>query len=769
MPLRHCALLLVLVCLHAETYSLQTPRMTVELASDGAIVQITDRRSGQQFIATPKPLFDLILSMPPEAQPGAERLGGADGPPITRVENQALPPKLVFQRVGPGDFTAIAWDRSDPRRWLVRYQHHRRLGLEVAVTLAVDDEGNLACGWAATGIPAQQAIHLVAFPQFLLRPTLGADDADDHLLWPSPGSEGGVLLRSPARRDRQAMGKYPGWLPVQLQAYYDDRAGLYLACHDPGGHVKRHRLATIAKTSVEMKIEHLVPEIPGASHALPYPVVLTTFQGDWYDAAERYKAWASQQHFCAKKIAERDDLPAFLGPGSGLLIENLRDANDPDRLGKNLERLPGRVADFRRATGLDRVVVALFGFEKQGSWAGIDYFPPHPSESALRRACSALRRQGDAVDLHPSSFWWVIKRRDTRFGPAFDDTADAVAGQDMLTREPDGSIRLLDLYDRAEDKNGGYQGQTVALCHGCAQAQRTVRDIYVACARLGADMVAFDQELGGGQMFPCYHPGHGHPPGHGPWMLADLLSVADAIRAEVGQQPGGFAVTIEKCGEGMLQRMQTFYNRSHCITDHHLDDGAAIGLFPYLYHEYLPLLSAPPLRDWKSYALRRRSLAVALTQGLIPGLYHWEWPEPTDTPRPYPTAVGAAFTAYAPAGRSAPEFLHRGRCVRPPAITCADDTIPIGTPTLDTASDEPPLRLPSVIAGSFVSADGHIGTILVNATDKPQKAVVATTWTGRPAELQSRERRRQQSWPSLPPRIELSLEPLGVRWLVIGP
>ena len=63
---------------------------------------------------------------------------------------------------------------------------------------------------------------------------------------------------------------------------------------------------------------------------LPYNVVLGTFHGDWYAAAEIYRDWASKQPFCATKLAQRTDIPKWIADSPPAIAFPMRGQGDWD-------------------------------------------------------------------------------------------------------------------------------------------------------------------------------------------------------------------------------------------------------------------------------------------------------------------------------------------------------------------------------------------------------------------------------------------------------
>lgn len=105
---------------------------------------------------------------------------------------------------------------------------------------------------------------------------------------------------------------YPGqWASTQLMAYYNDAGGLYLACDDATG-LPKFIDRVMEEDGVTLGLAHYPGTRGPGETKLPYNVVVGTFHGDWYRAAEIYRDWAVKQPFCGKKLADREDRPKWL-------------------------------------------------------------------------------------------------------------------------------------------------------------------------------------------------------------------------------------------------------------------------------------------------------------------------------------------------------------------------------------------------------------------------------------------------------------------------
>jgi len=161
-------------------------------------------------------------------------------------------------------------------------------GIGVEVELAFASDGSLEMRPGVTVAPGTVPPAHLYFP--LIDPApLAADHGDDVLVFPA---HSGWLIRRPLDvgvTEAPYPDGYQG-CSVQMLAYYTERVGgFYLACHDQHVTHKRLRFAP-GSTSIRHDAWDLRR---GAPLDLDYPVVFASLQdGDWYEAADRYRAWA---------------------------------------------------------------------------------------------------------------------------------------------------------------------------------------------------------------------------------------------------------------------------------------------------------------------------------------------------------------------------------------------------------------------------------------------------------------------------------------------
>jgi hypothetical protein len=713
----------------------------------GALIHLVNSVTGQDFVSSHeiRPLFTLTLTKPHE--------GKSLGIPAS-------------------DFSKVKVRRKSGKLELT-FTEHKSMPLSVHVTATADNEGLVHLNIAVNKIQ-DWALSTIKFPQFVSPTQLGNEISDDQMIIPS--GLGDILIKAPGSKTYQRSFLYPESMDMQFFSYYDTAAGLYMASYDSSGHYKRWRIVMEKDKLVEMHLTHLSPEVPALDVVLPYDVVLGTFTGDWRDAAGIYKKWAVQQPWCAKRISQRTDIPVYFREGSALLCVPYLHEKVQYKLFPfdHVNKLPEVAAEYQKRMQMPHIGFAPFGWENRGAWAGINYFPARPSDEIWRNVNTELHKKGNFTFVLPSGFSWVVKRRETRSGPAFDDTEDFEKRSEMVIHNADGKPWILDRY--ADETT--WHGTQVKLCHSSKDARETTTRFFLDIARLGISVVQFDQEHGGGQSVPCYSKSHGHLPGFTNQYCTDFQSLCTEILKKGKSIDSEFGLSTESTSELSIPYMATMWGRQCNEVDAYGIGLQTMGLFSYIYHEYIPVMGDGfsmghgMAETWGSAELRCYRLALPLVRGLIPTVYMETVPlEPKDE---WQKTVSTAFFSYGRIYARFTEYLLRGITIRPPEVKCAmqdvwhympddkGDMLPDGRRAIKVT-----VPRPTVVAGSFTAEDGSIGTVIVNTTSEKQPAKVKLTAGSRSATLFHVDRSEEQRWDHCPDEITVSLEPFGVRMLIL--
>ncbi len=591
---------------------------------------------------------------------------------------------------------------------------------------------------------------------------------------PNPGTH--IGLTTPGR------GMYPNGCPVQVAARYGQDAGMYLATQDGSGMVKGYHLKNSLREWVRLDILHYDTERVGTDFVVGYDTVVGTFgNGGWRTAAAMYKTWASRQPWCATKLSERHDIPDILlsgAPGVISGIQNEKGYSAVSRLGSGLEELPAYLRKYKAQINTSRMIFVPYGWENRGTWAGINYFPAIPSNASWKAANAALKAAGDATMLLVSGYWWVTKREASSGGPAFDDSTELVGpAHDMLVKLSNGSLFLDDQYNLNISKQP-WRGLSVELCHGHPNSSRTLAAIASGCMHLGAEVVSFDQEIGGGQATPCYDTNHAHGPGYGKYMWTGFEGLLKQVRADAAAAGTKLGLSTEQTSELSIPYMGTYWSRQFAVTSYPSWGFNGIGLFSYLYHEYVPAMSAALVQgqgpggvpEESDYPMRVTALANGLTRGtaLVPFDHDVELSPPAADP--WRGNISAAYFSFAgvvsattlpqhcslkcfrpgsafhgghglsrvhsqqtsssvactPQAPVFPEYLVLGESVVPPELVCANLSSWYYHHDAKTSNvTKQPILLRSAVIGSFrSSATGAVASVVASVVHTPQTVTI---------------------------------------------
>lgn len=154
---------------------------------------------------------------------------------------------------------------------------------------------------------------------------------------------GGILL---PKWKAAVEGEYPsgGW-SMQVAALSKQHDSVYLSTYDPDGWRKDFNIDPSTET---LRVLHY-PEgmaVAGSDFTDPYPIAFGPYQGDWTEAALRYRKWALQQKWAsAGPLSQRTDWSKRLADIGYWMVYNFP-LNDPEEV--PLNRLPEIAETARR-------------------------------------------------------------------------------------------------------------------------------------------------------------------------------------------------------------------------------------------------------------------------------------------------------------------------------------------------------------------------------------------------------------------------------------
>jgi hypothetical protein len=589
-----------------DRVTLKTARSTLafDRARAGAVVSLVDDGTGTEFVngRVAQDLFTIAWSRPDDTSGKLERLAGRDAERVAwDVSDRGV--TAIFQRLGGHDLTVTCTASTLPGRDDVRWQ------------LRVTGEAPIV-------------LEEVSFPIFDLRVPLAEDGKSDAVV---AGLTKGGVYHEPAQWDvgRGLSLSQPGNLAAQFGGYYSPRAGLLSHTCDARGFPKTLeclRTKDGLRWAWQRRCYHPLDE----PFELGYEISTTTFTArtpgevaDWRDAADRYKQWALARPWCAVPYAQRTDVPDWMKAGPSMIRFHRDWLAKPDRV-------EGWLDDYWQKHFPDvPLIVALWGWERVGSWVSPEYFPPYPSEAGFQRVVAAARRVGGHAFPWPSGYYWNVEYQENADGTfAWEDWDDFNAtGLAHALRQRDGTPLVRKLpWLRG--------GRNAVLCRGDAWTRRWFNRTAVTLMKLGCDMVQIDQVVGG--LAPgkgeCFSTEHGHPKGVGVWDADAFTAQLQTLAAECRRVQPGAVLSIEE--------PQELFNHLIGVQDYRdaqskrwpkLPGMTHASIFGYLYHEFLPVFQSNPRRG------DRQGLAYCAVTGQIP---HWvpHWPV-----TPSPSLVNGDF------------------------------------------------------------------------------------------------------------------------------
>lgn len=552
----------------------------------GALVRLADAGAGLELAIEGQELFRLVV-IPPGGDPRQPvELCSRDARAVTRLGGDGL--RLRFEGMGKQNLAAVCVVEAGP-------EGRFRFGIRV--------EGE-----------AGTFVERVDYPLLPLAAPLQGEGAGDALVFGT--TKGGVQERPHLwNPGRSAAGTQPGSLAAQFGCYYGAKGGVVTYCEDDAGHPKT-LLAVRTAHGLVLGWRHLMRHDLQKPVALSFPIVAGVFRGaagtatDWRDAAAIYKAWALQQPWCVKRLAERDDLPAWLKQGPAQVRFGREWLGQPERIEAWFDKYW-----TRHFEGVP-LIVTFWGWEGVATWVPPQYFPPYPSEDGLKRCVAAVKRAGGHAFFWPSGYQWCLsygKREDGSFEwedrARFEREAEPHAmvdkdGKVMLTNPP------------------WYRGgEAATLCRGDRWSRDWLTGIAVGLAERGGELFQIDQVVGAGMRGggDCRATTHGHPPGIGIWDVEAAHRQMTEMQAACRAAGVNMVLGYEEPQERFLQEVGIQdYRDYEVLRRPQVPPHRPESVFGYLYHEFVPLFQSNPVAE------DRAMTAHCIVTGQMPHLVpHW--------------------------------------------------------------------------------------------------------------------------------------------------
>ncbi len=572
-------------------------------------------------------------------------------------------------------FSCEAANPDDPadrhtRARLIWTGHGEATGFTATVDMALETLG-LAMTLTIANDTDAITVNRVDFPVLSLG-RIGDSADDDCFLAPTVS---GTLWPAPLVNGLSVRAEYPGgWGSMQFGAHYDDDAGLYIAVHDPVASAKRFRAFRHGtRNALDVRIEWPVPDasLPGNDFDMPGPAVLAAFQGDWFDAAGRYRAWAEREAawWPAREHWGRPDIPAWLldlcvwGRPSGAASSAV-----PQTLA---------FADYMG------VPTAVHWYNWHEIPFDNDYPHYFPAKEGFAEGVAALQDAGVRVMPYINGRLWDS------------DTSDfQTIALPAATKKRNGEPYIEHYGENPED--------LVPMCPTQKVWQDKVQEIVLRLLgpEFNVDGVYIDQ-VAAAPPAECYDRSHGHPLGGGAWwttlgywpMLTELNAVID-----------------REFPEKMLTSECTAEPFTHLFDGYltwHFQYNNAVPAFAAVYGGKIVLFGrSDGGEDLQAHWART---GQALVWGEQLGWYSTDYVERLPRAAEYLRRCARVRSRLLP-------YLARGRMLRPPAPS---GELPQVSSNWAWGGGDWPVTTPALQTGAWRAEDGSVAVIFANTLERP--------------------------------------------------
>lgn len=561
--------------------------------------------------------------------------------------------------------------------------------IEMTVTL---QRGEPFCRWEiAVDNQSDLAVKTISAP--LITGISAIDDqGDDAVILPR---QTGRRYSNPTQLEYSPYFEYPsGFGTMQFTAFTGPNGGFYADARDEGGHFKSFEWRPQESGTLGFSIDHFIPNQNGESINLPYETTFGVLRGDWHEAANRYREWASSSGF----LSEADPEPPewVLNNGLSYMVTSYTRFDRP----QETVEFPEVVRWARRMKRhLDvSLMIEWRGWSHQGFPSPGAWMPPKEGLESFTETIRDLQRHGIDTNvfinvtnlIEDSEFWrtnqsdaseWIIKRRDG----SLEQRQSQTAGYTLLQPEP---------------THEGWQ--------------RHVRSTLDKIITAGAKELHLDGLCWQGA-FSCYDETHSHPPGRGGnWYPQRLAEDLAEIRSRYVDERPYLALSGEGIADYYLEDMDIHNTRDVMaeVFDPAIARGDAEQLPLLMYtlgDYYLPrgLMPKPPSLVNPQRSVQRLWIGRALVKGMQ---LQFSLPEEIDDP----ATDQEMLDFIGRAGRARESYAHRfvtsGNLLRAPNLET--ETI-----TLQAEWGDVTAETEAIISSAWKSQRDEVGVVLTNVSD----------------------------------------------------
>ena len=668
-------------------------------AATGSLKDFYGREQKHQYITpqTSGPLWELRYH---------ETVGGAAG---TLNSTQAV--AFQIERLGPAAIR-LRWEGFN-----------LPLAPQLRVEAVVDLEPSSALSrWKiAVRHAAELRLDQVLFPCV---PNLAPQQNESLAvpLWMGRVVEHPRALLNQDCQSRELRYDYPGLTSMQCLAFYRQNGpGFYISCDDTNALPKTFVFSGDGQDGANFALAQLPTggDAQTREYSQPYSVILGAFSGDWFTAAEMYRAWAANQWWVSEsRLRQASNHWAHR---TGLWVWNRGHSDDVIE--------PALVLQQK----LNLPVSVMWHWWHQCAYdIGFpEYLPPREGARSFTNALAKAHRQQVHAIVYMNQRLWGMTTRSW--------AECAVSNYAVLGA--DGKVH-------PEVYNTFTKSPCASMCLGTPFWRQHYAALAEGALALGVDGLYMDQAC---SSLPCYNSDHGHPLGGGTYWMSGFRMLAADLRDRAGRmQPPRrpkarvkteVALAGEGVGESWLPYLDLMLSLEVSRERYLAPDGwETIPFFQAVYHPWATQygnyssLTLPPYDPlWPKRFAPEKPLALleqkfsrqfyleqarAFVWGQQPAIANFRASHLRERPEEMAYVLRLATLR----GRAL-KFLRHGTFLRPPELDVPRLTIDFSRLSIYAGQQGLVTNfcnvLPAALAAAWRAPDGAVGIAVASVNDSP--------------------------------------------------
>ncbi|AUX08297.1 hypothetical protein AArcSl_0647 [Halalkaliarchaeum desulfuricum] len=513
--------------------------------------------------------------------------------------------------------------------------------------------------------------------------------------------------------------RYPsGFGTMQFTAYTNPNGGFYFSAQDTGGHMKEFTWASqwTGDEHIHFHHEYKTPQRPGEDISIPYDTVLSPHQGDWYDAADRYREWFGNNGMLPESELSVPDW--YRERGATIRGRSYQREEQSDEHDLTFAETAEGIIQARKRLGTP-IQFDWWGYQTYGNIGFGDWFPPKEGWESFRETVEELKDHDilpygitNVANLYESSDVWKEQPEEA---------------ETWVRRNP----------DQSKKSHISSQGIKTFRPHFTSKGWH---DVIVENSQIWVEEGAKQLWIDGFPWYKpfreCYAESHEHPPGlFGSWWANECKLKFNKLREKIHEIDDTILFSGEGITDYFLGELDIQHSRDVVIETRGSMgfESEVIPLTQYTFGDFLLMrgilpywLKTKPFTPTPKYL--RLALARSAKWGALPNIrvalrsYHFQQDELYDEDlMEYASRIAWLFSLH---GR---RFLTGGELLRNVSIESpsTEVTATIGD---QTEGEERNFITSSIHSSAWETAeDTERAVLLTNITEETETVYVSLT------------------------------------------